>query len=251
MAIKLKETKKRTSEATKKISSTEEHKSQTAPPEAPINDLYDAYKGFHETTVNVIQKAASILEEEVAAGIIAAKKIEEHFVDTGELRSERPEEVMHRFRRDAHEVVDIVIDIVNVAMKSTYRISQNLIKIRSGGGKGKSEQMASGQMPVITTPQPIKAGDSSEIPISLENNGDTPTDEFSLYSTELVSASGERISANQISFTPPSLTIDPHKTEKVIVTINVPEGAQAGSYSGLVSATNLNQLRSVIIVLID
>ncbi len=216
-----------------------------------MDDLYDAYKGFNETTANVIQKAASILEEEVAAGIIAAKKVEEHFVDTGKLRSGRPEEVMQRFRRDAHEVVDIVIDIVNVAMNSVYSISQNVIKIRSGSGKAKSEQMASGQPPIITTPLPIKAGDSSEIPISLENNGETPTDEFNLYSTELVSASGERISASQISFTPPSLTIDPHKTEKVIVTINVPEGTQSGVYSGLVSATNLNQLRSVMIVQVD
>ena len=238
---------------------TEEHDFKKVPIETEVskksqasrNDFYDAYKGFSETTLNVIQKATSILEEEVAAGIIAARKVEEHFVDTSQLRSVNPEEVMHRFRRDAHEVVDIVIDIVNVAMNSMYRFSKNVIKIHSDSNKAKSEQLSSGQLPVITVPQKIKAGSSFEIPLSLENSGDTPTDMFSLYCTELVSASGERISASQILFKPFSITIDSHKTEKVIMTINIPLETKAGVYSGLVSATSLNQLRSMLIVQVD
>lgn len=238
-------------EATEKLSSIEEQKSQTVPPEASKDDLYDAYKGFSKTSVNVIQKAASILEEEVAAGIIAAKKVEDHYIDTAKLRSGRPEEVMSRLRLDAHEVVDIVIDLVNVTMKSMYNISQNVIKIRSTSNKTRPEQLAFGQLPVITTPQPIKAGSSCEIPLSLENNGNTPTDEFNLYSTELVSAYGERISASQISFTPASLIIDLQKTEKVVITVDIPEETKAGAYSGLVLATNMSQLRSIILVQVD
>lgn len=228
--------------------SPEEHKTQTTPPEASTEDLYDVYKGFTKTSINVIQKAASILEEEVAAGIIAAKKVEEHFVDTNKLRYGRPEEVMSRLRLDAHEVVDIVIDLVNVAMKSMYNISQNVVRIRSSSSKTRSENIVSGQLPVITTSQPIKAGYSCEIPLSLENSGDEPTEEFNLYCTELVSASGERILANQISFAPSSLKIDLHNTEKVMITINVPEETKPDVYSGLVSATNLSQVRSIIII---
>jgi hypothetical protein len=231
-------------------SSTEESKSQNVPPKVAVGDLHDVYKGF-KTSINVVQKAALILEEEVAAGIIAAKKVEDHFVDTEKLRYGRPEEVMSRFRLDAHEVLDIMVDLVNVTMNSMYSISKNAIKIRSSSNKTRSEQMGFGQLPVITPPHAIKAGYSCEIPLSLENSGDKQTDEFQLYCTELVSASGERILASKISFTPSSLKIDQHSSEKIIVTINVPEETKTGVYSGLVSATSLSQLRSIITIPID
>lgn len=214
-----------------------------------IND--EVYKEFAKTTTNVVQQAASILEEEIAAGIIAAKKVEEHLIDVEGLRSEEPDKVMQRFRHDAHEVVDILVDLVNIGIKSIHGLSQNIITIRSGTNQEISEKMGVGHLPTITVPHSIKAGESVEIPLSLENNGDIPTDEFTLYSTELVFDDDKRISASQIIFTPPSLIIDSNQTGKVIVTVSIPEETETGTYSGLILATNMNQLRSVIIVQVD
>src|SRR6516165_8801662 len=51
-------------------------------------------KRFAESTSRVVQQAAYILEEEIAAGIVAAKQIEARLVDVDELRSEESNEVV-------------------------------------------------------------------------------------------------------------------------------------------------------------
>ncbi len=216
----------------------------TKPPANPG----DILSGFANTTSHVVQQAASILEEEIAAGIIAAKQVEDLFINSGEIRLGNPDEVMQRFRRDAHDVIDILIDLVNVAAKSLGSLAQRVITIRSGDRPDVSGQPAPGSVPTLSMPQPIKAGEAAEIPMAVENESDTQTARFSFHSSDLVNESGDRIAAQQITMTPSSLTLDPHQTEKVTVTVHVPEGTPAGSYSGLLQATNLNQLRAVLVV---
>jgi translation initiation factor 2B subunit (eIF-2B alpha/beta/delta family) len=213
------------------------------------SDLIEAYSDFAKSTSTVVHKAASILEEEIAAGIVAAKSVEGHFLNVEKLRSENSEEVvMHRFRRDAHEVVDILVDVTSSIINHLNSISQNIVTVRTSGVPFKSDIPAVGRLPTIPVPDPIKAGESAEVPISLENNSDEVIDEFVLCNTELVSNTGRRIHANQIAFNPTTLSIAPHESKRVVLTVSIPEGCEAGVYSGMVMATNLNQLRSVITV---
>ena len=58
----------------------------------------------------MVRRAAAVLEEEVAAGIAGTQTIERRFskerrIDQGEF-----EEVMGRFRKDAHELIDLAGD---------------------------------------------------------------------------------------------------------------------------------------------
>src|SRR5205823_2923222 len=75
-------------------------------------------KGLARSVSRIVSQAAAILEDELAAGIGAAKQIEERFLDVAEMRSTSPDEVMARFRKDAHEVVDIALDLLNVPTRS-------------------------------------------------------------------------------------------------------------------------------------
>lgn len=50
----------------------------------------------------VINSAVNVLEEEIAAGILAAKKIEKKVLDVDNIRSD-PDDLMNRIRRDTHE----------------------------------------------------------------------------------------------------------------------------------------------------
>jgi hypothetical protein len=56
----------------------------------------------------VVRDAAKILEQELAAGLMAAKRVEERFIDVKQIRERNPDEVTQRFRRDAHEALDIM-----------------------------------------------------------------------------------------------------------------------------------------------
>jgi hypothetical protein len=248
MASKARETK--SVPKTTRVTETSEDKSKEPQHEAG-SDLFGVNIDLAETTSKVVQQAASILETEVAAGIALARKIEEQFINTEKLRSEKPEEVMARFRRDAHEVVDIFADIGIVSMKYMYDVSKKAITIRSHGAPAKSEKTSGEQLPVIKVAQAVRAGEASSIPMSLDNSGDMQTDEFKFHNTDLVSGSGERILAHHVTFEPPSLKIDPHKTVKVVIAVNVPKETPPGMYTGLILVSSTYQLHSELVVQVE
>ncbi len=209
----------------------------------------DMLLGVADTTSRIVQRAASILEEELASGLVAARQIEQRFVDVEKVRSRDPQEVMQRFRRDAHEVVDILIDLVSVATTSLSGLAQRAITISADavGSAGPAKPAPSaGGIPALTIPQPIKPGERVEVPMTLENDSDQTTETFRFISSDLINPDGERIPAQQITFAPDTITIEPHKSATITVAIVVPEGAPSGVYSGLLQATRLNQLRAVV-----
>ena len=63
---------------------------------------------FGASTSDMIQKAAVILEEEVASGILAAKEVERSMRETGDVRSDSFDDIVVRLRKDAHDVVNII-----------------------------------------------------------------------------------------------------------------------------------------------
>jgi hypothetical protein len=216
-------------------------------------DFLGAYKGFSDTTINVAQQAASVMESEIAAVIKVAKQMEAQSPIVERLRSEKPGELIQRFRRAAHEVVDIWVDIFGVALSSANNAARavSMRDVAPPAEKTEPEPAVSNQRSIITAPQSAKAGSLAEFPISFENSGNAPTDEFKLYSTDLISDSGERIVSSLVKFMPASLKIAAHQTEKVMVVIALPKETKPGVYTGLVLASNMNQLRSEIILKVE
>lgn len=232
---------------------TEESQQKTDPggDQKTKKEKSGAFKEFAGTTSRLVQQAASILEEEIAAGIVAAKKVEEQFIRVNEIRSGKPDELMQRFRRDAHEVVDILLDLLTSATKYFGGLTQRVITIRGVGRKQTEEHTAPGQLPTLMIPKSIKAGESAEVTMTLENASNQETDVFSFHSTDLVNAAGDRIDAKQVAFAPSSITIGPRKKDKVVVTVRIPKRTVSGVYSGLIQATKLDQLRAVLIAEVD
>jgi hypothetical protein len=213
-------------------------------------DFLGAYKSFSETTSKVVQQAASILEAEIASGVKIAQQTEGKFPQVEKFRSEPSNEVMQRFRRDAHEVIDIFIDAFGATLKAAPNITDTNF-LRMGNVTVKPMQTAPAQHPVIVAPQPVKAGGTAEIQISFENNRNAGTEDFKLYSTDLISNSGERLPSGLVKFTPQTLKIGPFQTQQATVTIAVPEKTSPGTYSGLVLASNMSDLRSEIVIKVE
>jgi hypothetical protein len=106
--------------------------------------------------------------------------------------------------------------------------------------------------PSTVAPQKcVKAGELAEFPISFENSSAVQTEEFKLFSTELIADSGDRIPSSLVKFMPASLKLAPNQTEKVMVVIAVPPETKSGIYTGLVLAANMNQLRSEIMIKVE
>jgi len=206
----------------------------------------EVFSQIAKSTSRVVQQAAHILEEEVAAGIVAARQVEDKLFDTKDIRKESKEALFSRFRTDAHEVVDIFMDLVGVAAKYGTSLTQRMITFTVPGAKKEEAPMS--DVPKLEMPEPMKPGTETEVPMELENRSREVTDVFSMYCTDLISNQGNRIVAGNIVFSPQTIKIEPSKTEKVLVKVSVPKNTPAGSYSGLVQATNLDQLRAILII---
>jgi hypothetical protein len=201
------------------------------------------------STSRIVQRAASILEEELRAGIKAAQQVERQLLNVSELRSGHPEEVMQRFRRDAHEVVDMLIDIVNAATNAVGGLAQRVVTLSSGSGNGSKTggRKTPGAVLTLAGTRSYRPGETAELPMLLENDSDSATAEFQFQSSDLIDVvSGGRIQAQQVSFTPSRLIIGPRDSVRVTVAVVVPKGAPAGSYAGLVQASRLDNLRAVL-----
>lgn len=212
-----------------------------------------------EATPTIVLRAASIIEEEVATGIGAVKRIEQRFLDIDALRAQHPDHVMSRFRRDAHEAVDIILDIVTAAAQTVgeqagrmVNVSASYLPDRQGSpgttNNGGSSSSAGIRLSTVRMPGTIAPGGLGELTMSLENESDAAVAEFTLHSSELVSASGYRIPADHVTFDPAALSVAPRASGMVKVTIRVPLDATPGSYEGLLRATQLDGLRAMLVV---
>lgn len=200
-------------------------------------------------TSRIVQQAASTLEEEIALGVAAAKRVEMRFVDVEKLRGADPADVMQRFRRDAHEVVDILLDMVTLASNSLGALSERVVTVRPGGAAA-PKKGADGAAS-LAMPQPIAPGGSLSVPMTLENAADSPTDTFRFHCSDLLSEHGARLAAAQIGFSPDELSIPARSSATVQITVTVPADAAPGTYSGLLLASQLEQVRAVLTVQVE
>ncbi len=213
-------------------------------------DPMDALTGFAETTSKVVQQAASILEEEVAAGILAAKQVELRFVNVKELRGDSDETLMNRFRTDSHEVLDILIDMVALGTKYAAALPKRAISIRPTNKKDKPETAATetnGALPVMEIPDTVIPGGTVSFSFVLENSSQSNVEEFKVVGTDLISSQGQRISSRNINTEPAVIVMKPGTTQTVTISVDVPKTVKPGVYSGLVQATE-KDIRAVLVV---
>ena len=114
-------------------------------PRSRIREL--SAKKVVDTAQTVVKKAADILEEEIAAGIIAAKEIEKKVINVDEERDKDADHIMSRFRSDAHEVIDMLMDVVSVASTQLDNISKKVVNISAMSNEGGTAPTA--HVPVI------------------------------------------------------------------------------------------------------
>ena len=221
----------------------------------------DASRRAMEATPTIVLKAVTIIEEEVAMGIGAAKRIEQRFLDVEALRAQNPDHVMSKFRKDAHEAVDIILDVVTAAATTVGERAGRMVNVTAShlattkGGTFTAARSAGGaaeppatKLATVRMPGTVAPGHEAEVMMSLENESDSATAEFTLHSSELVNSSGERIPASAVTFEPSTLAVGPRAAGSVALRVRVPGDARPGNYEGLLRATQLSGLRAMLSV---
>jgi hypothetical protein len=188
----------------------------------------------------LVQKAASILNEQMAAGVVAAQ--EAHRSMSRYPSSRSPLDVGAQWRRAAHAWIDTFADWL-----TPFEGSLNE-EMATAVGPGTSRRVgldaAHEQVPVLRPHDAVRAGGTAQIAFKLHND-DTRTTRIMLYCTDLLSGQG-RIPQQHVVFQPQALQLGPDALEALTLQITIPSGAPAGTYSGLLIVPDLPYLRAIL-----
>ncbi len=212
--------------------------------------IFDMSERAVAAATNIAATAANVVEKELALGIKAASFIERRLLDVDDLRSDDSNGMMHRFRRSAHEALDIAVDLIAIATKPFADQPGDLVDIRTESLQGEPGANA-GYVPVLDVPGPLKPGQSGEVVMSISNETGSPSGEFALESSDIVSSAGDRIANGRVYFNPPTLSVSTEANSEVVVGVEVPEDQPSGTYEGLLRAPGVEQFRALIRVRVD
>ncbi|WP_114792867.1 hypothetical protein U0035_03030 [Niabella yanshanensis] len=191
----------------------------------------------------VLSAAVNVLEEEIAAGILAAKKIETKIIDVDNIR-EDPQDLMNRIRRDVHEAVDLLMDSVTAITMQLGVLTQGT-KTRPATA-AKNEKQKSTEIPIIQNLKPAAAGDVVTLKLALANMESKQPVNIRLRKVDLNGPLSHTIPANHITLKPASITLNTGQEKEISIQIKVPPNILAGQYSGLFVDTQDSANKAII-----
>lgn len=201
----------------------------------------------------IVLKAASILELEVAKGILAAQQVEEKYSDvpkmrSGDITSNRQfDDLFMRFKKDGHDILDLIVDFTAIVAKNASKVTSQFIKI--GAGKiAPASNIAPPQIPLIQMPDTLKAGEKRDFPVTLENDNNGEAKSILFINTPLTDPSGNQLPPATITFLPNPLMIPAASRGNVTITVNIPAAAKPGIYNCFIQAQNSESLKAILMV---
>lgn len=196
---------------------------------------------------DIINSAVNVLEEEIAAGILAAKKIEKEVIDVDDVRHD-PDDLMNRIRRDTHDAVDLFIDALTAITKHVTELSTTLKNQNEASNNPKASASRSNDNKVsfIEADKPLKPGDSTSMEITLfDDSSDEPVD-IKIQKTDFTGRGKQSIYSRAIKIEPSEISLEPGEEKDVTIQINLPKNASPGKYHALLTDANNHDLRVVI-----
>ncbi|QAA82694.1 hypothetical protein EI546_13625 [Aequorivita sp. H23M31] len=191
----------------------------------------------------VINSAVNVLEEEIAAGILAAKKIEKKVLDVDEIRDD-PDDLMNRIRRDTHEAVDLFLDALTALTKQLNKFSDKENKSESGKSAA-TDSKKSPVLSLIESDRPLHPGETEVFTFSLMEDTADAT-KISFQKTALFGPNGKTISATAIKVSPSNLVLKPKEEQQVKVQITLPKNAEPGMYNALITDKDNTTVKVVL-----
>jgi len=151
----------------------------------------------------ILKTAVDVLEEEIAAGIVAAKKLEKKVINVDEVRSTNPEELMSRIRRDTHDAVDIFLDAITALTNHFTNLSQTVSHVNGNTVVKETPD----NIQVVKNEGNAKPGSTVEIPILLTNNSKDQPMSVELNKADLTGPNQEKIRVRYITILPRHLCL--------------------------------------------
>jgi hypothetical protein len=195
----------------------------------------------------ILKTAVDVLEEEIAAGILAAKRLEKKVINVDEVRSTNPEELMSRVRRDVHDAVDIFLDAVTALTNHFSSLTENITKTK----EATVTKSAASSVAIIRHDGKAKGGENIELQMLLTNESRDQQKLVALNKADLINAQGNKILSRYITIEPQSFSLAPLDKKEVLIKIRVPLTCKSGIYSGLFQDNNDADIKTVVTIEVE
>jgi hypothetical protein len=185
--------------------------------------------GADEHAAGLIAQAASILDAEMAKGVLAARR-------SGTDRRYGFPEDNNMLLRQVHDLVDHVA--------KAWPDLQYLTSTRSP-----AYESASGSVPLpeLKPRSAVKPGQRATLSMTVCNK-EAQTVRLVPQITDLLGSGGGRIAASLLQCTPASLDLEPQAQSDISISLTVPADVASGSYSGVLVMRGVGDLRALITV---
>lgn len=203
---------------------------------------------------NIVNSAVNVLEEEIAAGILAAKNIEKKLIDVDELRS-NPDALMNRIRRDSHEVLDLVIDgfasitsQMNEVLEALKNETDSASKKNKSASK-RSSKPSNANIIFLEPEHPLKPGETTTLSLSLFNDSVNETNTIELRKSDFLGSGSHKIGLRAIKIEPKSVQLKPQEEKDIKITLNLPKNSKVGHYNTFI--TDINNPKTRILLALE
>lgn len=210
----------------------------------------DILKGIKKDEIlssaqKVINSAVNVLEEEIAAGILAAKKIENKVLDVDNIRSD-PDDLMNRIRRDTHEAVDLFLDALSAITKQVNTLaSLDKKKVEDENQSNAKHPAKKTALTLLEADRPMQPGHTEFFVFSLLEDTEKPT-KIRFQKTHLFGPNNQTINSRALKIIPTSFTLKPKEEKEISIGLTLPKNAQAGIYNAIITDTNNSLIKVVL-----
>lgn len=213
------------------------------------DDLFDALNPnkIISNAQRVLSSAVNVLEEEIAAGILAAKKIEKKVIDVDDIRNS-PHDLMNRIRRDSHEALDLFLDALTSISNQLGLLSKTISPETENAKESVAEKQKKQDavVTVIENDEPLKPGQKTVLYFSLADENAKKNSKIQLQKTGFTGPKQQKIHSRHIRIEPASAILKPGEEKKIAIHINLPKTCKPGHYSTLIVDNGNPSVRTVI-----
>lgn len=181
---------------------------------------------------SIVSEAASVLDEEMAKGVLAAR-------GTGQGSRYGASDPSKVWLRQLHDLVDSVADIW-----PSLQGTSGLLPALSAPA---ASSVAPVSLPDLKPRSPARPGERAIIQMTLCNKENRPV-RLVPVATDLLGNKGERIACHLLQFAPSEIRLGPGEQKELEITATVPLEALPGCYAGLLVVTGVEYLRALITI---
>ena len=185
-----------------------------------------------QQAASIVSEAASILDEEMAKGVLAAR-------GANQFPGYRDADPSSAVLRQVHDVIDNIARIwPSIQGASTQWPGASVATANNGDEEA---------LPNLKPASVLRPGQLGTISMMLCNKEDRSV-RLTPISTDLISSTGGRISSRLFEFVPEEVRLDPGEQQEMHGRIVVPVESAVGCYVGLLVVTGVDYLRALITI---